>query len=130
MVIGEVGTTFIYYPPYPAACETVIVEVPVILPSNALVAVTVKVVFTSVVGTVSNPVSLMVEVTVEAPVTVQITSFGAKPSTATSAVNCNVEPVFTVALLGVTVTLVTVDFPVVNRIALLNGLTENVFHTW
>lgn len=91
---------------------------------------TVKVPFTSVVGTVSNPVSLMVEVTAEFPVTVQITSVGAKPFTATSAVNCNVEPVFTVAVLGVTVTLVTVDFPVVNRIALLNGLTENVFHTW
>ena len=42
---------------------------------------------------------------------------------------CVKGAVFTVAVLGVTVTLLTVKFRVVKRIALLNGLIVNVFET-
>ena len=114
----------------PALIEFVTVAVPFFEPSNTLVAVTVSVVFDSVPDTVKSPLTLIVLVTSSVPVTVQITSFGAKPVFTTTVLNCVVAPFATVTVEGETVTLVIAGVSVVNKTALLNGLIEKVFHTW
>ena len=51
------------------------------------------------------------------------------PLPSTVPINCAVPPLATVAVVGDIVTLVISGAIVVNKIALLKGDTENVFHT-
>ena len=75
--------------------------------------------------TVTNPPAVTVANSLSL---VHVTVCGAKFSVTTLAVSCTVCPTLTVAVLGVTVTLVTLGTAGTKTIACENGETQNVFH--
>ena len=68
--------------------------------------------------------------TVASPdVTDHVTPLGAKSVVCTTALNCTIPFALALAVLGDTVTEVTVGVPLTNRALLAKGDTENVFQT-
>lgn len=99
--------------------------VPVLDSSNVLVAVTVNVSSVSSGLTVNKPLAETVESSL---LTLHTTDLGAKLSATTTALSCNILPLFTVAVAGLTVTEVTDGVPGTKISAFANGDVENVFH--
>ena len=76
--------------------------------------------FASLADTAKTPVVEIVEVTVSVPSNVHVTPVLAPPVASTVAVNCWEFPLDTVAVDGVTVTVLTAGFSVVKHIAFAN----------